>query len=173
MRQLARGVDAQQLVGKIVGCLLGALLGAAPLTTAESTELRMLRSGVARDTRELLHWGEDGVSAAVGNLQVVALITVATAAQHAHEPANTVIHMHQVVTRGESLRRLARDAATMHHRSTHARRAEELTVGDHRQPIDAALESAVEATRQDRERTGLRVADQSFAHHGAFAPLGD
>ena len=42
MRQLARGVDAQQLVGEVVGRLLGALLGAAPLTTAESTQLRML-----------------------------------------------------------------------------------------------------------------------------------
>ena len=81
--------------------------------------------------------------------------------------------MYQVVTRGESLRSLARDAATMHRRSTNARGAEEFAVGDHRQSIDAALESAVEATRQDRERTRLRVREHSFAHHRAFATLGD
>ena len=173
MRQLARGVDAQQLIGEIVGRLLGALLGAAPLATTESTELRMLRAGVARDACQLLHWREDGVGAAIGNLQVVALIAVTTAAQHAHETANAVIHMHQVVARRESLRRLAGDTTTVHRRSTNTCRAEELAICDHRQPINTALESAVEAAGQNRERARLRVAEHSFAHHRALATLGD
>ena len=80
MHQLARGVDAQQLIGEIVSRLLGAFLCAAPLATTKSTELWMLRAGVARDACQLLHGGEDGVGAAVGNLEVVALIAVATAA---------------------------------------------------------------------------------------------
>ena len=81
--------------------------------------------------------------------------------------------MNQVVARGESLRRLARDAATMYCWSTNARRTKQLAVGDHRQPIDAALESAIEPTRQNRERAGLRIADQSLAHHRALATFGD
>ena len=133
----------------------------------------MLRAGVARNARQLLDRREDGVSAAVGNLQVIALITITAATQHAHEATNAVIHVHQVIARGESLRRFARDAASMHRRSTNARCSEELAVGDHRQPIDAALESAVEAARQNRQRARLRVADQSLAHHRAFTALGD
>ena len=81
--------------------------------------------------------------------------------------------MHQVVARGEALRRLARNAATMYRRSTNARRPEEFAVGDHRQPIDAALESAVEAARQNRQRAGLRVGQHPFAHHRALATLSD
>ena len=166
-------IDAQQFVGEIVGRLLRALLGAAPLPTTESTELRMLRAGVARNARQLLHWSEDGVGAAVRNLEVVALIAITTATQHANETANAVIHMHQVVARGESLRRLAGDAASMHCRSTNTCRTEELAIGDHRQPINTALESAVESAGQNRERARLRVAEHSFAHHRALATLSD
>ena len=111
----------------------------------------MIRAGVARNARQLLDRSEDGVGAAVGDLEVVALITIAATSQHANETADAVIHMYQVVARGESLRRLTRDATTMHGWSTNTRRPEEFAVGDHRQPIHAALESAVESTRQDRQ----------------------
>ena len=68
MRQLARRIDAQQLIGKIVRCTLGAILRTSPLAATESTECWILCARVARNPAELFGWHEDAITAAVLNL---------------------------------------------------------------------------------------------------------
>lgn len=139
MRQLARRIDAQQLIGKIVCRALGAILRASPLAAAESTERRILRAGVARDSAELFGWNEDAIPAAVLNLQVVALIPLTATAHHAQESPKPVIDMHQEVAWCQPLRRFPRDAAAVHRHAANTRCAEEFTIGDYGQRIHTAL----------------------------------
>ena len=146
VRQLARRVDAQQLIGKIIGRLLGALFRATPLATAKPAELRMIRSGVARDARKLLYRNEDTITAAIFNLQIVTRVIGTATANHLDECADSVVDMHKVITRRQSLCRFARDATSVHRCASNARCAKELSVGDDRQPVDTTLKSTIESS---------------------------
>ena len=173
MRQLARRIDAQQLIGKIVRCTLGAILRASPLAAAESAERGVLSARVARNPAELFGWHEDAITAAVLNLQVVALVTFAAAPHHAQESPEAVIDMHQEVAWRQPLRRLSRDPAAVHRHAADTRCAEEFAIGDYGQRIHTALEAAVESTVQERDAPRFRIARDRRTHWRCSASLGE
>ena len=162
--EFARRIDAQQLVSEIIGGSLRALLGASPLTSAEPTECRIFSACIARDSRQLFRWHEDTITAAVLNLKVVALITLAAASSHAQEASESVINVHEQIARGETLGCLACNAAAVHRGATNARCAEEFTVCDDRQRIHTALEATIKSAVQQRDALRLRIAGERIAH---------
>ena len=164
MGEFTRRIDAQQLVSEIIGGSLRALLGASPLTTTEPAECRIFGACIARDSRQLFRWHEDAITAAVLNLKVVALITFAAASSHAQEASESVINVHEEITRGETLGRLARNAAAVHRGAANARCAEEFTVCDDRQRIHTALEATIKSAVQQRDALRLRIVGKRVAH---------
>ena len=82
-----------------------------------------------------------------------------------------MINVHKEIARGETLSRLARNAAAVHRGATSARCAEEFTVCDDRQRIHTALEATIKSAVQERDALRLRIAGERVAHGRCGARL--
>ena len=147
----ARGVQREQLLGEVVDRLADALLGAQPLGPAEPRQGRSLAARVAADPADLLDRDEDPVAAGERQLEVVAILAGAAAAEHLLVAGDAVIDVDDEVARRQALEDVARDDPPEGPRPADPDRAEQLPVGDEGEAVRAADEAAVEAPIDERD----------------------
>ena len=100
----ARGVQREQLLGQVVDRLADPLLGAQPLGPAEPRQGRSLAARIAADPADLLDRDEDPVAAGERQLEVVAILTGAAAAEHPLVAGHAVIDVDDEVARASGAR---------------------------------------------------------------------
>ena len=151
-----RGIEGQQLLGKIVDGLSDALLGSQPFRTTELGERRSLPTGIATDPPDLLDWHEDPIAAGERQLQVIAVLAGAAPAKHLLIASDAMIDMDDEIARGQALQDVPRHDPPEGLRPADPDRAEQFAVGDEGETVRAADEAAVEAALDERDRAGGR-----------------
>ena len=112
---------------------------------------RALAARVAGDPADLLDRDEDPVAAGERQLEVVAILAGAAAAEHPLVAGDAVIDVDDEVARRQALEDVARDDPPQRLRPADPDGAEQLPVGDEGEPVRAAVEAAVEAPLDERD----------------------
>ena len=151
-------VQLEQLLGEVRDGLPDALLRPQPLGAAELREVRVLGAAVARDPVDLLDRDEDLVGAGEAQLEVVAVLAVGPVAapEHPLVAGDAVVDVDDEVARRQPLEDVARDDPPERLGPADADRAEQLAVGDEDEAVRPALEAAVEAALDERDRARRR-----------------
>ena len=162
-RRFARRVDLDQLASEVADRASDARLRALPLGPAELAERRCRTSGVARDAPDLVGWEEDLVRPGEVELEILLDVIAERALGHPDVPSDAVVDVDDVVAGLELADEVSSHHALATRQSPHARRAEELAVGQHEQ-----------ATRLVPEpRTQGSVDQRHLSSHRCRAELGD
>ena len=177
-----RGVELEQLVGEIRHRLPDALLRPEPLRPTELREVRVLGAAVAGDTVDLLDRDEDLVGAGEAQLEVVTVLAVGLVAapEHPLVAGNAVVDVDDEISGRQPLEDVAGDDPAEGLGPPDPDGTEQLAVGHEDEAVRAALESAVEASLDERDgsgRRGLRgvghatawPASSSSARRGAWS----
>ena len=147
-------VQLEQLVGEVRDGLADALLRPQPLRAAQLREVGVLGAAVARDPVDLLDRDEDLVRAGEAQLEVVAVLALGPVAapEHPLVAGDAVVDVDDEVARRQPLEDVAGHDAPERLRPADADGAEQLAVGDEDEAVRAALEAAVEAPLDERDR---------------------
>ena len=118
----------------------------------------MLGARVAADAGDLLDRDEDLVAGREAQLEVVAVLAVGVVAapEHPLVAGDAVIDVDDEVAGRQPLEDVARDDAPHRLRAADPDGAEELAVRDEGEAVRAALEAAVQAPLDERDRAGRR-----------------
>ncbi len=158
------GVQRQQVVGEVADRLAHPVLGAQPFRAAQLGERRSLSAGVPRDPGDLFDRDEDPVAGRERQLEIVAVLVLATAAQHLFVAGDTVIDVDHKIARRQALEQVTRHDPSQRLGPADSDGAEQLAVGDEDQTIRPAGEAAVEAARDERDRGRRRRLGQPVRH---------
>ena len=165
-----RGIQGEQLLGKIVDGLAHALLGAQPLRAAELRERRPFSARVATDSSDLLDRHEDPIAAGERQLQVIAVLTGAATSEHLLVASDAMVDVDDEIARGQALQDVTRHDPPEGLRPADTDRAEQLAVRDEGETIRAADETAVEAAFDERHGAGRgRFLHPRHDRHGMAA----
>ena len=153
-----RRVQLEQLLGEVRDGLPDPLLRLQPLGAAELAQLRVLGAAVARDPGDLLDRDEDLVAAGEAQLEVVAVLAlgVVAAPEHPLVAGDAVVDVDDEVAGRQALEDVARDDPPHRLRPADADGPEQLAIGDERETVRAAVEAAVQAALDERDRAGRR-----------------
>ena len=153
LRQLARGVDAEQLARHVAQRLPDLPLGLLPGEAAELVDARRhtFRTDVALHQRQAVHRDEEAIAAVVLDAQELVLLAPRRTDVEQHQPAvdaDAVLAVHEVVAGLQLRERLERRRlAHRHLRAAPLARAEDLFLGDD----DGAREREHEALGDRRD----------------------
>ena len=152
-RDLARGVQLQQLLRQVLHGAAHARLRARPLLRPEARQRRpmLARADVAADAVDLLRRHEEAVAVGVVQLQELALVAADVLAHEAGEPRDAVLDVDDVLARrSRSARNASRDAAAARRRAALLAEAEDLGVSEQRQPARSSLADATSRAAASR-----------------------
>src|SRR5450755_1633877 len=104
-----RRVQLEELLGQVVDRLLDPLLGPQPVGAAQPAKRGVLPARIAADPGDLLHRDVDPVPTGEAQLEVVALLARAPAAEHLLVAGDAMVDVDDEVTRPESFEDVPRD----------------------------------------------------------------
>ena len=138
----------------------------------------MLGSAVARDPGDLLDRDEDLVCPGEAQLEVVAILAVGLVAapEHPLVAGDAMIDVDDEIARHEALEDVARHDPAHRLWPANPDAPEQLAVRDERETVRAALEAAVQAPLDDRDRArrrGVRGVDDADRMTGLVEELGE
>ena len=157
LRVRPRGVQREELLGEVVdrACRTRCLARSHSVPPS-LRQRRPLPARVAADPADLLDRDEDPVPAGERQLEVVAVLARAAAAEHLLVAGDAMVDVDDEVARRQPLEDVARDDPAQGSRPPDADGPEQLAVGDEGEAVRAADEPAVQAPVDERDRTRRR-----------------
>ncbi len=169
--RFARRVDLDQLAGEVADRASDAGLRALPLGPAELAQRRRRATGVAGDPPDLVGRQEDLVGPGEVELEVLLDVIAERALRHPDVAGDPVVDVDDVVAGLELADEVSSHHALAARQSPHARRAEQLAVGQHEQATRLVPEPRAQGPVDQRHLSSHRCRAELRDRRGRTARL--